>query len=88
MICKWPCYINNFMLLRVLFVNNVQKKAMKSIYKSRNKPNIPGRKLFAFVRVVDLFKIWFAVAFIFSFQRTRIMGQMYSPKVPAVSLHQ
>ena len=26
MISKWPCYINNFMLLRVLFVNNVQKR--------------------------------------------------------------
>ena len=86
MLSKWPCHINNFILLRVLFVNNVQKR-LKSLYKSRNKPNIPGRKLFAFVRVVDLFKIWFAVAFIFSFQRTRIMGQMYSPKVPEVSLH-
>ena len=32
MISKWPCYINNFMLLRVLFVSNVQKKAKKSIY--------------------------------------------------------
>ena len=41
MISKWPCYINNFMLLCVLFVNNVHKKAKKSIYKSRNKPNIP-----------------------------------------------
>ena len=87
MISKWPCYINNLlMLLRVLFVNNVQKR-LRSLYKSRYKPNIPGRKLFAFVRVVDLFKIWFAVAFIFSFWRTRIMGQIYSPKVPAVSLH-
>ena len=86
MISKWPCYINDFMLLRVLFVNNVQER-LRSLYKSRYKPNIPGRKLFAFVRVVDLFKIWFAVAFIFSFWRTRIMGQMYSPKVPAVSLH-
>ena len=25
MISKWPCYINDLMLLRVLFVNNVQK---------------------------------------------------------------
>ena len=87
MISKWSCYINNLlMLLRVLFVNNVQKR-LRSLYKFRYKPNIPGRKLFSFVRVVDLFKIWFAVAFIFSFWRTRIMGQIYSPKVPAVSLH-
>ena len=86
MISKWPYYINDLMLLRVLFVNNLQK-SLRSLYKSRYKPNIPGRKVFAFVRVVDLFKIWFAVAFIFSFWRTRIMGQMYNPKVPAVSLH-
>ena len=86
MISKLPRYINDLMLLRVLFVDNVQKR-LRSLHKSRYKPNIPGRKLFAFVRVVDLFKIRFAVAFIFGFWRTRIMGQMYSPKVPAVRLH-
>ena len=26
MISKWPCYKNDFMLLRVLFVNNVQER--------------------------------------------------------------
>ena len=31
MISKLPCYINNFMLLRVLFVNNVQKR-LRSLY--------------------------------------------------------
>ena len=31
MISKWPCYINDFMLLRVLFVNNVQEK-LTSLY--------------------------------------------------------
>ena len=31
MISKWPCYINDFMLLRVLFVNNVQEK-LRSLY--------------------------------------------------------
>ena len=55
MISKWPCYTNDFMLLRVLFVNNVQER-LRSLYMSRYKPNIPGRKLFACVRVVDLLK--------------------------------
>ena len=31
MIGKWPCYINDFMLLRVLFVNNVQER-IRSLY--------------------------------------------------------
>ena len=75
MISKWPCYINDLMLLCVLFGNNVQKR-LRSLYKSRYKPNIPGRKLFAFIRVVDLFKIWFAAAFIFSFWGTRTMDKM------------
>ena len=57
-ISKWPCYINDFMLLRVLFENNVQER-LRSLYispASRYKPNIPGRKLFACVRGVDLLK--------------------------------
>ena len=33
MISKWPCYINDFMLLRVLFVNNVQER-LTSLYLS------------------------------------------------------
>ena len=33
MISKLPCYINDFMLLRVLFVNNVQKR-LRSLYLS------------------------------------------------------
>ena len=67
MISKWPCYINDFMLLRVLFVNNVQER-LRSLYISPGTNRIfLGKKLFACVRVVDLFKIWFAVAFIFSF---------------------
>ena len=33
MISKWPCYINYFMLLRVLFVNNVQER-LRSLYLS------------------------------------------------------
>ena len=53
---KRPCYMNDLMLLRVLFVNNVRER-LRSLYKSRYKPNIPGRILFAFVWVVDLFKI-------------------------------
>ena len=31
MISKRPCYINDFMLLRVLFVNNVQER-LRSLY--------------------------------------------------------
>ena len=36
-ISKWPCYMNDLMLLRVLFVNNVQER-LRSLYKSRYKP--------------------------------------------------
>ena len=32
-ISKWPCYINDFMLLRGLFVNNVQER-LRSLYLS------------------------------------------------------
>ena len=46
-----------------------------------------GKKLFAFVRVIDLVRIWLAVTFIFSFCGTRAMDEMYSLKVPAVILH-
>ena len=74
MISKWPCYINDLIILRVLFANNVQER-LRSLYISPGTNRIfPGSKLFACVRVVDLFKIWFAVAFIFSFWRTRYHG--------------
>ena len=33
MISKWPCYINDFMLLRAFFVNNVQER-LRSLYLS------------------------------------------------------
>ena len=31
MISKWPCYINDLIILRVLFVNNVQER-LRSLY--------------------------------------------------------
>ena len=31
MISKWPCYINDIIILRVLFVNNVQERLI-SLY--------------------------------------------------------
>ena len=40
MISKWPFYINDLIILRVLFVNNVQER-LRSLYKSRYKPNVP-----------------------------------------------
>ena len=43
MISKWP-----FHATACVICKKCAKKAKKSIYKSRNKPNIPGRKLFAF----------------------------------------
>ena len=30
-ISKWPCYINDLIILRVLFVNNVQER-LRSLY--------------------------------------------------------